>query len=232
MIESKLTTEQCTCRLCGADFPAQIDKELMARVGLSKMVPSVCDDCAPALHAQAEQVSQQTTLASTQADLVPFQDWDDRKGNLLTMNTIAAAIRQQGDTGVLIHGDTGKGKTRALCVQALAHLAAGDQVRWREATQVGDRFSVLEGSAPQQMDAYKGSFLTYPILCLDDFGKGKMTEHRQACWFDVFDRLVKAGTVQVWVTTNKTPDQLTTWLGDYGRTIMQRISDLCSWVEV
>jgi DNA replication protein DnaC len=214
----------CKCIGCGAEFTSKIDIALMKSMGLA-FLPNGCDECAKKQARKERVVSECEEMKSD----VPFHVYDPELGNNVTFNKIYRALERS--ESVYILGDTGAGKTRSLAYHALDSLSRGISVKWCDCSKLMDELSSAERNG--ETEIVKTRLLRCRVLVLDDLGKGKATEHRSAAIFDIMDRIVKSeGRVRLWITSNKDPEQIAQFFGDYGRGIAQRLSDTCELVDL
>lgn len=223
----KIEALECTCRDCGGKFIYQANLTLMERFGITRL-PDWCDEC----EATAEERKARKESVEKNLKWIPFLDWDENRGNLFTMRAARKAVEE--NPGLVLLGDTGQCKTRCLSELARESVLAGELVTWVDCPQIMEKFSIMDQRGPVALEEMKETLMINPVLVLDDLGKGKVTEHRAAAMFDLLDRLVKKeGKVErLWVTSNKDPDQLANYFMDHGRPLVQRLADLCEWVEV
>jgi len=111
-------------------------------------------------------------------------------------------------------------------------MFGGNSIAWRNCAEWCDRLAALAGHSMMELDLEKKAAAGADILVLDDLGKGKATERVAATYFDVIDRCIREGTL-LWITTNRTPQQLETQFGEeYGAPMVRRIVEVVSPVEV
>jgi len=212
------------CSFCDDEVTCEIDENPDFN-----LKPNICHSCD--VKREREHRTREGDT-DERCDPIPFADWDDEKGNMKTFNNVAVSLGCCSK-GLIVFGDTGKGKTRTMAHCAKVQVNKGTRVCWKDCSRLTEEFTWFENNMGAQVEKLKRRILACDILILDDLGKGKMTDFKAAQYFDIFDRLVKMeGKVKLWVTTNKTPDNLAHYFLDYGRPIAQRLSDLCELVEV
>lgn len=188
--------------------------------------PTICDECETRLQREAKR---KETLGRVMR-VIPYPTWDHRLGNADTMRLVRCAA--EGMTSLYIFGDTGAGKTRALCQASTRAMFGGHSLAWRNCAAWCDQLAALAGHSMLELDLEKKAAAGADILVLDDLGKGKATERVASTIFDIVDRCIRSGTL-LWITTNKTPEALERQFGDeYGAPLVRRIVEVCAVVAV
>lgn len=208
------------CAVCGAMKPYERDFRF------PDFKPSLCGEC----EEQAEKFLRRERIRIRISRTLPYTSWDTGLGIQSTLSKVMGAAAALGSLYVM--GDTGVGKTRALCQAATKKMWAGISLQWRNCCEWGDRLSALAGESMLSLEREKAVAVSADILVLDDMGKGKHTERVAATYFDVVDRAIREGTL-LWITSNKTFQQLEAVFGDeYGAPLVRRVAEVSTVVEV
>lgn len=188
--------------------------------------PTICEECEAKREADRRRAKTLSRICRT----LPYPSWDPKLGVTPTLAKVKAAARSM--TSLYVIGDTGSGKTRAICQAASAKMWDGISVQWRNCAEWSDRLAALAGSSMTDLEREKAAAVSADILILDDLGKGKATERVAATYFDIIDRCIREGTL-LWITTNRTPMQLESQFGlEYGAPMVRRIVEVVTAVEV
>lgn len=139
---------------------------------------------------------------------------------------------QLGPTGLILHGETGSGKTR------LAWLLLHRLFVWEFVNPVVFRVGELEEAMVQayragRSDALLARLRRARVLFIDDFGKDKFTERLEAFLFTLINDRYEFKSPLL-LTTNYVGDQLEARFQDAerGRPALRRLRECCHAVRV
>lgn len=210
------------CRTCGTSFvPFSVTPVTDALV-------VVCPDCA---HADAleeqRQIIENCAKGTPHAkpSIVPEQFRDTVPNRLPKPSTLQKVMAwKYGPRGLMLHGDTGCGKSRCAWMLMKREHDAGKRVRAlnvKAGFDYGARFSESPESARQWMDAQ----IAADILLLDDVFKIKLTESFECAIFAIVTMRMEDGKPIV-TTTNDTPDSLIARMSvDRGAPLIRRLRE-------
>lgn len=124
-----------------------------------------------------------------------------------------------GRQGLLIHGGTGKGKTRSMLQLLQRLISEGHGVRFTEAPKLADAIAAKAFSNVGEFDSFLRDLETVRVLAVDDLGAWKPTERVAGSIHRIIDSRYSAG-LPIIATTNCNPQELQAKLLDeHGRTI-------------
>ncbi len=135
--------------------------------------------------------------------------------------------------GLVLHGATGKGKTRAswLLIKQLIMSGKldGDKFEWMTAADFCDRSSA--SSAKGEAYDFLYDLKRAQLLFIDDFGKGKMTERNAGAFFNVMDHRF-SNHLPVILTMNYCGKDLVSRLdSDMADPLMRRLIEFCNIID-
>lgn len=234
--QSDTQTRIIDCRECGKTFKAEY---FDLGFGGAFMGPTVCDECIAEYEAQYEQ-RQANALkdarTKTFEEMCPAACLDtDLKKIPISIERFRKALNwQYGPKGLLIHGPTRKGKTRALWLIIRRLMVEESRtviaIRATEfARQVEKSF---KDSTSARHDSFIQSLIDIPILAIDDLDKIKMTSRMQTDLFDIIDDR-SANYRPMLITTNAVGDALAERFDDYetGLALVHRLRESCELVS-
>lgn len=133
---------------------------------------------------------------------------------------------QHGPEGLLLHGATGKGKTRAAWLLLRRLHFAGYRIEAFDCVsfshEITRRFSA-DGDGVK----WAAKLARAPVLFLDDLGKGRLTERGVAELFGLVE-VRTANLLPVIVTCNHVGDTLAASLhGETGAALVRRLREFC-----
>lgn len=139
---------------------------------------------------------------------------------------------QYGPRGLILLGDTGKGKSR-VAWQLLKRLLITDKperkIMWFDSTSFG--LEIVKHYRHEDVDVWLEDAGTVPILFFDDLGKLKMTERAEVELFGLIERRC-ASELPIIVTTNDTGDTLAARMSDNrGPAMIRRLREFCEPVQ-
>ena len=150
-----------------------------------------------------------------------YQDTDPKR---LPQGPLAKVMAWSGPKGLLLHGETGTGKTRAVWL------------RLRLANERGARFLALDSAGFQEglyakfsegmgdMKCWLGYLSKLPLLFIDDLDKAVFKEWVASELFAVLDRRARAKLPTI-ITTNATGPTLAKLLGRWGIPFVRRLRE-------
>ncbi len=221
------------CETCGSDFNASC----LWLGGRERMVSRRCNACIARQRAavEAERLAERRREHERRwADICPieFRLVEESGGRtdierLSADQPLLASILawQYGPRGLLLHGPTGRCKTRCAWRLLRREYDRGRCVQGIKAHRFGveAQHHALAGSLMDWLDA----LVEVPLLLLDDMGKGRFTDASEAHLFALIDERSERGLPLI-ITTNDTEDSLRARMSD-GRAepLMRRLADYC-----
>lgn len=125
------------------------------------------------------------------------------------------------NSGLLLWGDVGSGKTYLAACIANALMETGVAVRFTNFAQVLNELFQVQAKAD-----YLERLCSPPLLILDDLGSERGTDYAREQVFGVIDRRYRAGKPLI-VTTNLVPRQMQETADKGLKRIYSRILELC-----
>ncbi|MFC4335189.1 ATP-binding protein [Salininema proteolyticum] len=129
--------------------------------------------------------------------------------------------------GLLILGSVGVGKTHQAFGALRAAVTGARPVKWA-AVSAGAMFDSLRPGDKRDPEKAMNSYLTVPLVLVDDLGAGKTSEWTEDVVFRVIDGRY-AAELPVIVTSNGTPVELRERLGDR---VVSRLAEMCRRVHL
>lgn len=134
-----------------------------------------------------------------------------------------------GPRGVLFHGETGAGKTRAAWLLAHKLHTEGRSVRACSAHSFG--LQIANSFQNGGMVEFVNSFLDADVVFIDDLDKVKMTSRVQSELFGIADACMTNGKPMI-VTLNATSGELAGMLDSHiGSPLIRRLVEVCHVVK-
>ncbi len=206
--------------------------------GFPELKPTICEDCDQLREYEFEQKALRAAhkRKEDEISMLPYPDWDDRRGNIKLRNEIGKAVFADKDytnRSLWVWGESGVGKTTSISCVARILIERGGKVMWT------DSFDLLRGYASsfnnQSSDFYVDNLATTTkTLIIDDIGVGKVTERGAELFYHITNRrMIK--NLPTWYTSNISPSNLGKWLGSsldlYSVRIGRRIKDTCKIIK-
>ena len=145
---------------------------------------------------------------------------------------------QYGSRGLILLGDTGKGKSRVawsllkrLLVEdkPMQHPKPSRDFVWFDATSFGHE--IIRAYREENADVWLEEVSTVPLVFFDDLGKLKLTERAEVELFGVIERRC-ANELPIIVTTNDTGDSLAARMSDNrGPAMIRRLREFCEPIQ-
>lgn len=134
--------------------------------------------------------------------------------------------------GILVAGNTGKGKTRAIWQGLRVQHSEGRSIIALDSTEFGREVAKRYGENPADAVRWLESLIKCDILFIDDLGKEKLTERTATELFGVIEGRVKQ-LRPIFATTNLSGAALKASLSpDRGEPLHRRLVDFCELVVV
>ena len=245
-----LSTKNFTCRRCGQEFTSKVLTMPMEFLGRPPLVinTNICDPCEQAI-AQEERDSllaaqERRRALAKQAREEAWSAFCPREYRLVTEDGGATGIAQLematprlkdvlawklGPKGLIIRGETGKCKTRAmwrlmrklwLDDLRLAALTAGQFDR--QCRDAGGNFTLTK---------WFDGLAKADVFFLDDLGKASWTPATEATWFDLVDERTRDHR-PILVTTNDSGQTLAARMSENrAEPLVRRLRDYCQQIE-
>lgn len=215
--------EAAQCRECGSTFEARVTRFPSITGKTLTSVEPVCPACITAADEREKALLLENAVQTIPARFRHFNTAIGR-GDVLEKIRNAA----QRYPSLYIVGAWGTGKTRAACAVAVEMAKANPSLRVKFCS--ADEFSA--GLNVGKTLAKISELDKCDILIFDDIGVSRSTEFILEATFTLINRRYVAGR-RIWVTTNYSPRQLDSRLGDdYGPKIVRRLADMCHLVQI
>lgn len=220
-------TTTIECRRCGQPF----DTEVLASAFGSLPMRCYCDRCFDMalsdFHAEERRREQMArrSLWLEEVGRDAFTDTDPTK--LPAPDRFRRVMAwQQGPKGLVLHGPSGRGKSRCLWA-LLERLFVEDAVQVR-CIRVTAFARAMSDHDRNFAEGLLRSLIRVPVLALDDVGKEPATERWEASLIELLDARTVAKR-PVLVTTNYAGDKLVTRFRDpnTGEAVVRRLREFC-----
>lgn len=217
------------CKTCKAAF----EFELLP-IGNQKMIPNLCTPCAEERGKELERKQGDAKKREKEAQwaaLCPplYRDTDPHR---LPKEPLQKALKwQMGAKGLLLRGETGRGKTRiATLLLNRLHHTDGLKVRTFFANHfshsIEQRFGECEGAE------WIAKLSEADVVFFDDLGKFKLTERVEAELFGLIEERI-ANLKPIIATTNLTGAALVEKMTeDRGAPLVRRLREFCELITV
>lgn len=207
------------CIKCSAPIPYEpID-------GFPKMFPTICDSCA-----ERERKLVEANLRrerQSRFDLMcpaAYRQTDPNHPGMPPAAKLNAILGwKPGPKGLVVYGETRRGKTRAVWLLIKQLVLDGFMVK---AFQPGDLVDEVSENAADLSD-WREEMLAADVVFIDDFGKWKLTERLEAELFDLINR--RTSNLKPFIlTTNFVGEELARKFSeDRGLPLVERIREFC-----
>lgn len=139
---------------------------------------------------------------------------------------------QYGPRGLILLGETGKGKTRVAWTLLKRLLIDDNPERsfvWFDAISFGHKISIHYRE--EDAESWLDRVAQCPLIFFDDLGKLKLTERAEVELFGVIERRC-AAELPIIVTTNDTGDSLAARMTDNrGPAMIRRLREFCEPIQ-
>jgi DNA replication protein DnaC len=245
-----LTTKTFTCRRCGQEFLSKVLTMPMEFLGRPPLVinTNICDSCGRQIEQEecdaARAATERRRALAKQAREEAWSTFCPKEYRLTTEDGGATGIVQLematprlkevlawkfAPQGLIIRGETGKCKTRAmwrllrklwLDDLRLAALTAGQFDR--QCRDAGGNFTLTK---------WFDNLARSDVFFLDDLGKASWTPATEATWFDLVDERTREHR-PILVTTNDTGQSLAARMSENrAEPLVRRLRDYCQSIE-
>lgn len=221
-------TTQDNCRCCGNVFTFAYEKNYPT------LRPHLCSSCGEQEEARREEERKQDQELERKYkwnELCPaiFQDTDPSR--LPCPEKLSEVLAwKYGPTGLVGHGDTGKGKSRCFWELAKREFLAGRSVRVFN-SMGGIRFTASYSESMGRAQEYADKLIYTDLLFLDDPFKLKLTESVEAMLFAVLNERFEAKRPVI-ATMNDTPTTLAGRMTeDRGMPLIRRLKEFTKAVK-
>lgn len=144
----------------------------------------------------------------------------------------AAILAAKDNTGLVLSGRRGTGKTHLAVAIAIYAMKHGQQAIFR---LVNELLNEIRRAVAENSDYYGviQKFKEVPCLVLDDFGKEKTTDFGLDALYDIVDYRYR-NELQTIITTNAlTIEELASWGNDeYTTPMVSRVMERGAWVTI
>lgn len=221
---------RAVCRDCGSDiaFDLLAIQSIPGIFGeiLHSLKPTICSKC-DQRRCDAERAAILDGRTALYQRMVPalYAESDERR---LPAAQLERAKRWQwGPKGLVMHGKPGMGKTRILWIVIRQMVMDGYHPTVLSCHELAAKSARLSRGDENPFD-WKEDLLKADALCIDDFGKFKVTERFETDIYDLFEGFTSYGK-PILLTTNGTASVLAPqFSADRGPAILRRIIDYCT----
>lgn len=218
-----------TCRECNAAFvvPSFIPASIAALV-------HVCPSCSEKHSAEvSRQVIQQSKSVRLERwkQVCPPEFLETEPGKLPCQRQYQAVMGWQfGSRGLVLHGSTGKGKSRCAWLLLRREFEGGRSVSCLNSSS-GLTYAAKYGESSADVARWIDRQCLVDILLLDDVFKCKLTDSFEAAVFTVINSRTERQRPLL-VTLNDTGDSLITRLSpDRGAAMLRRLREFCEAIS-
>jgi len=205
-------SEMLMCKTCSQPFQLPFQVRL---VHLVTRCPACCDkETAAEMKRMLARVGRTTAEAKTAAwkQLCPGEYQNTDKYRLPYPSKLDLVLRWQfGPRGLLLHGPTGKGKSRCAWLLLKREHEAGRKIVALD-SMLGFQYAAKFSESPAAVEAWISKLATVDLLFLDDVFKVKLTDSVEAALFAVVSQR----------TERQKP--IIAAMNDTGRTLIERMS--------
>lgn len=223
----ELTADTRACKQCGKTFQLPAS-EILRRYKLA------CDDCCDAeavADGQRQAKEGRRVLEAAWARYDPFkaQPTDlSRHPNIRSYDRVMLWDGKKG--ALLLHGETGRGKSRALFA-----LVKREWLTGRTVSVLDDRtamhYAAKCSTAMMTADQWVTSQCEVDFLAMDDIFKGKLTESWEAALFSIVKSRIEAGRPFIVSTQDTVGSMLSRMSDDRGSAIARRMEQFCEVIS-
>lgn len=132
---------------------------------------------------------------------------------------------EYGPRGLLVHGPTGSGKTRATWMLIQRLIAEGRFLMWYDCVDFGHAVARYFSDKDLDPQWWIGQLAKAPVLFFDDLGKAKLTDRVESEFFGIIEKRI-ANCVPTLITTNLNSKALAHMLSpDRGPAMIRRLKE-------
>lgn len=224
--DGEVWTETENCTQCAHPFQSK----RVSFFGRPILAQKFCPECVERLEKDREAIKKLEMEANWRQICPPEFQNTNTKDSRLNVQAIEKTMRWQFDPkGLLLHGKTGLGKTRAIWLLLHRLYFEGIRFKWMTAATFCDRSSDAAGKG--ESEEFVESLVNPQILFIDDIGKGKMTERNAGALFNVLDQRF-INQKPVFMTMNLIGDELAKRIDpDMGAPLVRRMREFCHQVK-
>lgn len=203
-IENNIAFCRCNMPDCGNEF--QVENIPTGADDFSRTVRGYadscnCDSCVDKIKAREEEYLRKQRMAELPAVLEAAGVPETFRAIREPFNRpLAEWIWKNRNCNLRIGGDTGRGKTGALC-NALAYLAMDCKtVKYRTCRQLFTAYSRSKAGAETDAEKFLNSLYACDVLVIDELvGKAKLTDTGTECLFEIIDRAYSYNRPRIWI---------------------------------
>ena len=218
-----------TCRICQKEFEIGVP----VSCAVAKFI-TVCPECS-----EKQAIKDGEDLKASNR-FIQEENWkricppvfQDTKPHLLPSPTKLQKVLQwqYGPKGLILHGETGFGKSRCAWELAKREFIAGKMVSKADASSGYEYASSFSSSAQNAADWIRRHSVS-DLLLLDDVFKVKLTESFEQALFVIVNTRVES-KLPIIATTNDTgPSLLNRMSDDRGKALIRRLCEFCETIS-
>ena len=217
-----------SCRRCDAEFT------VTATVVCGSVWPATfyCDKCydvALAEHHAAEKEGYRLKRQRAWDEDVGCDAFKDTDPSRLDPAMVAKVMAWTfGKDGLLLHGDSGKTKSRLMYMLAhRVYVDDGIQLAVVRATKAARKVADFN-AAPGSVESYIRLLISVPVLCIDDLGKETQSDRWESALVEILDARGAAHRPCI-ITTNYVGAELVKRYRDEstGEAVVRRLREFC-----
>lgn len=213
------------CKHCGAAITFE-PIEGMA------IMPNICGACEAGIQAGlAKRVAEEREARWAKLCPPAYRDTDINHPDFPKAKAERVLAWKLGPRGLVLHGKTGKGKSRAMWLLAKQLFDRNINIRAMTSGQFArdcaDSYRTGDGAMRHWFD----SIVNCDVFFLDDLGKFKLTDRVEADLFEVIEHLTSHG-IPILTTCNHVGDSLAAKMSeDRGPAIVRRLREFCESIS-
>jgi len=191
-----------------------------------------CPNCRPIIQTERAEQARLERLAEWPRFCPPlYLEHDSAKYPVASKPKLAGVLKwQYGAKGLLLHGESGTGKTRCAW-QLIRRLYIEENRRVIPFDAVSFSHAITKHFGPDgDGEKWLEKIINVPIVLFDDFGKARLTERGEAEVFGIVE-VRMAHCRPMILTTNFVGETLAAcFRDDVGRALVRRLRDCCECI--
>lgn len=198
------------------------------------LAPNVCEECKEKKRLSLEAEVQRRLYEKFKKLCPPaYHDTDPDHPDMPCPQKLEKIVGWQfGPRGLIVHGVTRRGKTRAVWLLIRRLILEGRTVQALTASEFSNQVAVLMGSDMSSWDDWMQELESADVVFIDDLGKAKMTERGEAELFNLIDHRTSHLKPMLF-TTNFIGSVLAGKISaDRSEPIIERIREFCQSIHL